>query len=199
MPKPLSSALEVETTDDNRVVIKEEYDDCNIQIDGRSIPLKLLPITLGEFDVIIGMDWLAKNQAKIVCDKKIIQIESPDGGTMVIYGDRSNRKSSIISLAKARRCVRKGCQSYLAYVIDAKKEKKSMDDIAVVREFPEVFPDDLTSLPPERQVEFQIHLVPGAAPIARTPYRLAPSEMKELMSQLQELLDKGFIRPSPSP
>ena len=199
VPKPLSSALEVETAEDNRVVIREEYDDCNIQIDSRSIPLKLLPITLGEFDVIIGMDWLAKNQAKIVCDKKIIQIESPDGGTTVIYGDRRNRKSSIISLAKARRCVRKGCHSYLAYVIDAKKEKKSMEDIAIVREFPEVFPDDLTSLPPERQVEFQIDLVPGAAPIARTPYRLAPSEMKELMSQLQELLDKGFIRPSTSP
>ncbi|KAI3707163.1 hypothetical protein L6452_25432 [Arctium lappa] len=74
-----------------------------------------------------------------------------------------------------------------------------MEDIVIVREFPEVFPDDLTSLPPERQVEFQIDLVPGAAPIARAPYRLAPSEMKELMSQLQELLDKGFIRPSTSP
>ena len=94
VPKPLNSALEVEAVEDNRVVIREEYDDCNIQIDGRSIPLKLLPITLGEFDVIIGMDWLAKNKAKIVCDKKIIQIESPDGGTMVIYGDRRNRKSS---------------------------------------------------------------------------------------------------------
>ncbi|KAI3748391.1 hypothetical protein L6452_11427 [Arctium lappa] len=199
VPKPLSSALEVETADDNRMTIKEEYDDCDIQIDGRSIPLRLLPMTLGEFDIIIGMDWLAENQARIMCNKKIIQIELPDSGIIVIYGDRRNRKSSMISMAKARRCVRKGCQSYLAYVIDAKKEKKSMEDIAIVREFSEVFPDDLTSLPPERQVEFQIDLVPRAAPIARAPYRLAPSEMKELMSQLQELLDKGFIRPSTSP
>ncbi|KAI3770484.1 hypothetical protein L6452_01618 [Arctium lappa] len=178
---------------------REEYDDYNIQIDGRSIPLRLLPMTLGEFDIIIGMDWLAENQAKIMCNKKIIQIELPDNGTIVIYGDRRNRKSNMISMAKARRCVRKGCQSYLAYVIDAKKEKRSMEDIPVVREFPEVFPDDLTSLPLERQVEFHIDLVPRAAPIAWAPYRLAPSEMKELMSQLQELLDKGFIRPSTSP
>ena len=72
-------------------------------------------------------------------------------------------------------------------------------DIEVVTEFPEVFPDELPGLPPERQVEFRIDLVPGASPIARAPYRLAPTEMRELMSQLQELLDKGFIRPSSSP
>ncbi|KAI3672993.1 hypothetical protein L6452_39099 [Arctium lappa] len=152
VPKPLSSALEVETADDNRVTIREEYDDCDIQIDGRSIPLRLLPMTLGEFDIIIGMDWLAENQSRIMCNKKIIQIELRDSGIIVIYGDRRNRKSSMISMAKARRCV-----------------------------------------------EFQIDLVHGAAPIARAPYRLAPSEMKELMSQLQELLDKGFIRPITSP
>ena len=72
-------------------------------------------------------------------------------------------------------------------------------DVPIVCEYPDVFPDDLPGLPPDRQVEFRIDLVPGAAPIAKSPYRLAPTEMKEMMSQLQELSDKGFIRPSTSP
>ncbi|GKD88437.1 hypothetical protein Tco_1363944 [Tanacetum coccineum] len=74
-----------------------------------------------------------------------------------------------------------------------------MQDVPVIHNFPEVFPDDLSGLPPPRQVKFRIELVPGAAPVARAPYRLAPSELKELSDQLKELLEKGFIRPSSSP
>nr|GFB06529.1 putative reverse transcriptase domain, ribonuclease H-like domain, aspartic peptidase domain protein [Tanacetum cinerariifolium] len=88
--------------------------------------------------------------------------------------------------------------------ISAKKEEdklegKQLEDVLVVRDYPEVFPKDLPGLPPARPVEFQIDLILGSAPIARAPYRLAPSEMKELSKQLQELSDKGFIRPSSSP
>ncbi|GJT05868.1 putative reverse transcriptase domain-containing protein [Tanacetum coccineum] len=97
----------------------------------------------------------------------------------------------------------KGCQVFLAQLSARKKEDKSerkqIEDVPIVRDFPEVFPEDLPGLPPTRPVEFQIDLVPGAAPVARAPYRLAPSEMKELSEQLQELSDKGFIRPSSSP
>ncbi|GJS80517.1 putative reverse transcriptase domain-containing protein [Tanacetum coccineum] len=83
--------------------------------------------------------------------------------------------------------------------MEKKSDEKRLEDIPVVREFPEVFPEDLPGLPPVRQVEFQIDLMPGAAPVARAPYRLAPSEMQELSDQLQELADRGFIRPSTSP
>ena len=83
--------------------------------------------------------------------------------------------------------------------MDKKAAEPRIEDIPVVREYPEVFPEDLPGLPPQRQVEFRIDLVPGAAPVAKAPYRLAPSEMQELATQLQELLDKGFIRPSFSP
>ncbi|GKC13298.1 putative reverse transcriptase domain-containing protein [Tanacetum coccineum] len=97
----------------------------------------------------------------------------------------------------------KGCHVFLAHVttkeIEDKSGEKRLEDVPIVRDFPEVFPEDLPGLPPTRQVEFQIDLVPGAAPVARAPYRLAPSEMKELSEQLQELSDKGFIRPSSSP
>ncbi|GJV35409.1 putative reverse transcriptase domain-containing protein [Tanacetum coccineum] len=96
-----------------------------------------------------------------------------------------------------------GFPIFLAHVtakeIEDKSEKKRLEDVPIVQDFPEVFPEDLPGLPPTRQVEFQIDLVPGAAPVARAPYRLAPSEMKELSEQLKELSDKGFIRPSSSP
>ncbi|GJX59967.1 putative reverse transcriptase domain-containing protein [Tanacetum coccineum] len=88
---------------------------------------------------------------------------------------------------------------FVAHVTEKEPKEKRLKDVPVIRDFPEVFPDDLPGLPPPRQVEFKIELVPGAAPVARAPYRLAPSEMKELADQLQELLEKGFIRPSSSP
>ncbi|GKF97925.1 hypothetical protein Tco_0293746, partial [Tanacetum coccineum] len=97
----------------------------------------------------------------------------------------------------------KGCPIFLAHVTtkktEDKSEKKRLDDVAIVQNFPEVFPKDLPGLPPTRQVEFQIDLIPGAAPVAWAPDRLALSEMKELSDQLQGLSDKGFIRPSSSP
>ncbi|GKA71443.1 putative reverse transcriptase domain-containing protein [Tanacetum coccineum] len=97
----------------------------------------------------------------------------------------------------------KGCPVFLAHVttkeVEDKSEKKRLEDVPIVRDFLEEFPEDLSGLPPTRQVEFQIDLVPGVVPVARAPYRLAPSEMKELSEQLKELSDKGFIRPSSSP
>ncbi|GJW49862.1 putative reverse transcriptase domain-containing protein, partial [Tanacetum coccineum] len=118
--------------------------------------------------------------------------------------DKENKSTlSIISCEKAQKYMEKGCQIFLAQVTvkenkDKSKEKR-LEDVTTVRDFPEVFPKDLPGLPPIRQVEFQIKLVRGAAPVARAPYRLAPSEMEELSTQLQELSDKGFIRPSSSP
>ncbi|GJR57332.1 putative reverse transcriptase domain-containing protein [Tanacetum coccineum] len=99
----------------------------------------------------------------------------------------------------ARKYIERGCHLFLAHVTEKEKSEKRLEDVPVIRDFPEVFPDDLPGLPPSRQVEFKIDLVPGAAPVARAPYRLAPSEMKELSEQLKELLEKGFIRPSSSP
>ncbi|GJW70168.1 hypothetical protein Tco_0127085 [Tanacetum coccineum] len=96
-----------------------------------------------------------------------------------------------------------GCDVFLAHITmkeaKDKSEGKRLEDMPIVRDFLEVFLEDLPGVPLARQVEFQIDLVPGAAPVARAPYRLAPSEMKELAEQLQELSDKGFIRPSSSP
>ncbi|GJR04985.1 putative reverse transcriptase domain-containing protein [Tanacetum coccineum] len=137
---------------------------------------------------------------------KIVRI--PWGNeTLIVHGDGSNQgnetRLNIISCTKTQKYLLKGCPIFLAHVTTKKAEDKSeekrLEDVPIVRDFPDVFPEDLPGLPPARQVEFQIDLVPGAAPVARAPYRLAPSEMKELSEQLQELSDKGFIRPSSSP
>ncbi|GJR24179.1 hypothetical protein Tco_0972706 [Tanacetum coccineum] len=148
-----------------------------------------MPVELGSFDVIIGMDWLAKYHALIVCDEKVVRI--PYGNeVLIIRGDNcdSGSKLNIISCTKTQKYIEKGCQVYLAQVTSKKAEDKSeerrLEDVPIVREFPEVFPEDLPGLPPARQVEFQIDLVPGAAPVARAPYRLAPAEMQEVSYQL---------------
>ncbi|GKD47396.1 putative reverse transcriptase domain-containing protein [Tanacetum coccineum] len=152
------------------------------------------------------MDWLVKYHVVIVCDEKIVRI--PFGNEiLIVRGDGSNNghesRLNIISCTKTQKYLLKGCHVFLAHVTakkaEDKLEEKRLEDVPIVRDFPEVFPEDLPGIPPTRQVEFQIDLIPGVAPVARAPYRLAPSEMKELSDQLQELSDKGFIRPSSSP
>ncbi|GKA38559.1 putative reverse transcriptase domain-containing protein [Tanacetum coccineum] len=165
-----------------------------------------MPVELGSLDVIIGMDWLANHHAVIVCDEKIVRISYGDD-VMVVQDDRSGEekksKLSIILCTKTQKYIKKGCPVFMAQVTEKetkdKSEEKRLEDVSMVRDFPEVFPEDLPGLPPTRQVEFQIDLVLGAAPVARAPYRLAPSELQELSTQLQELSDKGFIRPSSLP
>ncbi|GJV87002.1 putative reverse transcriptase domain-containing protein [Tanacetum coccineum] len=105
----------------------------------------------------------------------------------------------VISCIKARKYIKRVSQLFLAQVTGKEPTKKRLQDVPVIRDFPKVFPDDFPGLPPPRQVKFRIELVPEAAPVARAPYRLAPSEMKELSGQLKELSKKGFIRPSSSP
>ena len=106
-------------------------------------------------------------------------------------------KMSIISDLEAARLLNGGCEGYLGCeVVEIKEQRPKLEDIPVVNEFPEVFPEELPGLPPDREIEFKIDLIPRTAPISKAPYRMAPSELNELKSQLQELLDKGYIRPS---
>ncbi|KAI3796222.1 hypothetical protein L1987_38888 [Smallanthus sonchifolius] len=155
--------------------------------------------TIGGFDIVLGMDWLAANEARIICRRKIVQLKAPDGGEVLVYGDRDGSLTNVISMIKAEKYIGRGCEAYLAYVIDNDVKVRELKDVPVVCNFPGVFPEELPGLPPDRETEFQIDLVPGAQPVAKAPYRLAPLEMKELMLQLEELLDRGFIRPSISP
>nr|GEY65627.1 putative reverse transcriptase domain-containing protein [Tanacetum cinerariifolium] len=112
---------------------------------------------------------------------------------------RALTRLKVVSCTKDRKYVKRGCQLFLAQVTEIEPAVKRLQDVPVICDFPEVFPDDLPGLPPSRQVEFRIELIPGAAPVARAPYCLAPSELKELSDQLKELSEKGFIHSSLSP
>ncbi|GJV98670.1 putative reverse transcriptase domain-containing protein [Tanacetum coccineum] len=197
---------DVELADEKIIGINTIIWGCTLNLINHPFNINLMPVELGIFDIIIGMDWLSKYHAVIDCAEKIVCI--PRGNeTLIVYADGSNQgngtRLNIISCTKTHKYLLKGHNVFLAHVtIKETKDKsgeKRLEDVPIVRDFLEVFPEDLSGLSPTRQVEFQIDLMPGAAPVVQAPYRLAPSEMKELSEQLQELSDKGFIRPSSSP
>ncbi|GJS08530.1 putative reverse transcriptase domain-containing protein [Tanacetum coccineum] len=205
-PTTLDHGYNVELADGRIIWVNTVLLGCTLNFLNHPFHVDLMPVEMGTYDVIIGMDWLTKYQAVIDCAKKIVRI--PFGSEILIFhGDGSRNKRgtrlNIISCTKAQKYLLQGCHVFLAHITvketGDKSKKKQLQDVPIVKNFPEVFPEDLPGLPPTRQVEFHIDLVPGAAPVARAPYRLAPSEMKELADQLQELSDKGFIRPSSSP
>ncbi|KAI3811084.1 hypothetical protein L1987_20800 [Smallanthus sonchifolius] len=130
---------------------------------------------------------MISNQAEDSCREEIVRHPLSSGETLSAQGIRSGAVIGIISFMKSQKRLRKGHTTILTLVAKQPSEEKKVDDIPIVRDYPEVFPGDLPCLPPHRQVEFQIDLAPGAAPIVRAPYRLAPSELQELSTQLQEL------------
>ncbi|GJR61269.1 putative reverse transcriptase domain-containing protein [Tanacetum coccineum] len=192
------TGYEVELADGKVVCTNTVLKGCTLNLLDHLFDIDLMPIELGTFDVIIGMDWLVERDAVIVCGKKEVHVPYKNK-TLVVKGDSGASRLKVISCIKARKYIERGSQLFLAQVTEKEPSKKQLQDVPVIRNFPEVFPDDLPGLPPPRQVKFRIELVPGAAPVARAPYRLAPSELKELSDQLKELLEKGFIRPSSSP
>ncbi|KAI3725002.1 hypothetical protein L1987_64773 [Smallanthus sonchifolius] len=189
----------VEVADGNPIIIDSIIRDCVIELNEYSFPVNLIPMQLGSFDIIIGMDWLSSHHAEVVCFEKCIRIPLPSGDTLKVFGEKPCSGLKLMSCTTARKYLWKEYVAFLAHIVQNKDQEKSIQDIPIICDFPEVFPKDLFGLPPVRQVEFRIDLVPGANPLAKAPYRLAPSEMQELASQLQELSDKGFIRPSHSP
>nr|GEV78535.1 putative reverse transcriptase domain-containing protein [Tanacetum cinerariifolium] len=190
----LDTTYNIEMADGNLISINTIIQACALTLLNQPFEIDLMLIKLGSFNVVIGMDWLSKYHAKIICDEKVIHIPIEDE-TLIIQGNQSRPRLSLISCIKTKRYISKGCQVFIAKVIEKKSDEKQLENIHVVREFLDVFPEELPGLPPVRQVKFQIDLIPEAAHVARAPYRLAPSEMQELSNQLQELADRGFIRP----
>ena len=181
------------------VIVNRVYRDCPIQIREYEFPRDLIELSFKEFYVILGMDWLSRHQVMVDYRMKRVTLRTPNEGEVIFIGKRSNHLSNVISATTTRKMVRKGCEANLAYVIDTVKARPSVSDIPTISDFPNVFPKELSGLPPQREIEFAIDIVPGATPASITPYRMAPTELKELKLQLQELLEKGFLRPSVSP
>ncbi|GKB25106.1 putative reverse transcriptase domain-containing protein [Tanacetum coccineum] len=196
-PDKLDVSYEVELADGKVISTNTVLRGCTLNLVNHLFKIDLMPIELVTFDVIIGMDWLAERDAIIICGEKVVRIPYRNK-TLIVEGDKGPSRLKVISCIKAHKYIERGCQMFVAQVTEKKSKEKRLEDVPVICDFPKVFPDDLPGLPPPRQVEFKIDLVSGVALVARAPYRLAPSEMKELSVQLQELLEKGFIRPSSS-
>ncbi|GJU74915.1 putative reverse transcriptase domain-containing protein [Tanacetum coccineum] len=197
-PVRLDTSYDVELADGRVASTNTILRGCTLNLLNHLFKIDLMPIELGTFDVVIGMDWLVDQDAVIVCGKKVVHIPVKNK-MLVIEGDRSTSRLKIISCIKASKYIERGHQLFVAHVTEKEPKEKRLEDVPVIRDFPEVFPDDLPGLPPPRQVEFKIELVPGAAPVARAPYRLAPSELKELADQLQELSEKCIFFQARSP
>ncbi|GJV64757.1 retrotransposon protein, putative, ty3-gypsy subclass [Tanacetum coccineum] len=204
-PTILNTDYSVELADEKSLTTNTILRGCTLNLKNHLFKIDLLPIELGSFDVIVGMDWMAKHRAEVVCYEKYIRV--PYGNDMlIIQGERCGVKNEsrleVISSIRTQRYFNKGCQVFLIQMMkkeETKVPERRIEDVPIVKDFLEVFPKDFPGLPPIRQVEFHIELIPGAAPVTRAPYRLAPAKMKELAEQLKELSDKGFIRPSSSP
>ncbi|GKA68756.1 hypothetical protein Tco_0768673 [Tanacetum coccineum] len=153
---------------------------------------------LGSFDICHWYGLAIQISWRIICDENVIKHPKSTVKLCSLSGNKVKTRLIHI-LYKNQKIYIPRLSSFHNPSNGKKSDEKGLEDILVVREFPEVFSGDLLGLPPVRQVEFQINLIPGATPVARTPYRLAPSEIQELSNQLQELANRGFIRPSTSP
>ncbi|KAA3480621.1 DNA/RNA polymerases superfamily protein [Gossypium australe] len=176
------------------VLVDKVCKNCPLMFRDICFPTDLMLLPFDEFDIILGMDWLTLHDALKTIDlrcsnNKIVRVESSD----------LNGFPAVISVLKAQICMKKGYKAYFAYVIDSKVSEKKIESVLFVCEFFDVFPEKLLGLPPIRKVEFGIDMLSGTTPISIALYRMAPTELKELKSQLQELTDRGFARPSFSP
>ncbi|GKC90119.1 putative reverse transcriptase domain-containing protein, partial [Tanacetum coccineum] len=189
-PTTLDHYYDVKLADGKIIRINTLIRGCTLNFLDPPFNIDLMTVELGSFDIIIGMDWLSKYHVVIVCAKKIVRIPWRKE-TLIVRGDGSNHgnetRLNIISCTKTQKYFLKGQHVFLARVSTNETEDKSgekrLEDVPIVQDFPEVFPKDFL----------------GVAPVARAPYRLAPFKIKELSEQLQELSDKGFIRPSSLP
>ncbi|XP_012828508.1 PREDICTED: uncharacterized protein LOC105949735 [Erythranthe guttata] len=144
--------------------------DCLIQIHNQSLASDLIILPIKNFEIIPRMDWLSKFSAQINCAHKTIRFSLPNGT----------------------------CH-FVDIVETLDEDKIDLFKVPTDCKFPDVFPEDLPGLPPDREIEFEINLIPGSAPISKAPYRMAPLELKELKDQIQDLINKKFVRPIFSP
>ncbi|XP_073129718.1 uncharacterized protein [Henckelia pumila] len=176
------------------------FQNVDLEFQGNKVVADLIVLPMLEFDIILGMDWLTKNGVSIDFQRIMVTIRKPQGGQFTFESVQNKSQIQLISSLKAQNCLRKGCQGFLVSLsVVEELQRPSLAEVEMVCEFSEVFPDDISGLPPNRELEFSIELVPNAAPVSKEPYRLAPTEMKELKGLIQELLDKGFVLPSFSP
>ncbi|GKE19640.1 putative reverse transcriptase domain-containing protein, partial [Tanacetum coccineum] len=159
-PSIVNPGYVIEIEDGKNVEVDRIIRDCKLELRNSLFTINLIPLGHGSFDVLVEMDWLSQNKIVIVCHEKVVEIPLIGGEVLRVQGERT------LGVDKA--------------LMSVKVDEPKVGDISVVRDFVDVFPKDLSGLPPQRRVEFRIDLIPGATPVAKSPYRLAPSKMQEL-------------------
>ncbi|XP_022873085.1 uncharacterized protein K02A2.6-like [Olea europaea var. sylvestris] len=171
-----------------------------LEIDGKILQANLYLLEMKDFDVILGMDWSGLNRAIIRCHEKEVVFHRPGEEEFHFFGAKFKSLAHFVSTIQAKKMLKnESCQGFLVNITSPQHTGTTVNDINIVRDFAYVFPEDLPGISQDRQVEFTIDLVPGEAPVSKAPYRMAPKELQELKLQLEELLEKCFIRLSVSP
>ncbi|XP_061351788.1 uncharacterized protein LOC133296747 [Gastrolobium bilobum] len=187
---PLPYELQISTPTGGSCTASEICRGCILQFEERTYTVNLVVLLVFSLEMIIGMDWLAENGMTLDCQAGKVIVPSKDGNSQFF---------STISLLQVRKELLRGAEGYLLLIESETTVDNQLQNILVVNEFVEVFPDEIPRLPPHREIEFPIELLPGVRPISIAPYRMAPLELRELKKQIEELLSKEFIRPSTSP
>jgi hypothetical protein len=197
--QPIEQKINVATAAGDKITCRKSVKECPIIIERRVLSANLVVFQMLGFDIILGMDWLSKYYVNIDYRKRKIVFRPPNGEEFKSCRSRVRATLPLLSAIQARRSVREGAPTFLAYVKAKPKVEKKLEDIPVVSDYLDIFAEISLGLPPDREIEFTIYFLSGTQPIHKDPYRMEPSELKELKEQLQELLDQGFIRPSVSP
>lgn len=184
------------------LMVEYPYQACQILLGETENIANLMVLGMTDFNVILGMDWLASCHATLDYRSKTIKFSMSRELTFSFQGDMSEVPSNLISLLGKLGFFKRGCKGYLALAKDVDKETMTLDSVLVVKEFPDIFPEELLGLPSNREIKFNIDVVSRTQPIFIPPYRIASKELKELIAskelkelkeQLWDLLDKVFI------
>ncbi|KAM2938208.1 hypothetical protein FF1_038026 [Malus domestica] len=167
----------------DKCYVDNVYPGCPVMVEGVVMLANLIPLDIVDFDVILGADWLHYNRAHIDCYGKSVTFYCSGLPEVTFVDERSGVRHGVISTMRAKKLLSKGCQGYIAHVVLNDVVPSSVEEVGVVRHYPDVFPDNFPGFPPDRDVEFSIDLLPGTYPISLTPYRMAPAELRELKIQ----------------
>nr|XP_033515618.1 uncharacterized protein LOC117280063 [Nicotiana tomentosiformis] len=189
-PEPLGVPFKVSTSIGEYVKVEYIFRNCIIIVQGRETLANLNLLDIIDFDIIAGMDWLSSCHAIVNCHAKTVKFSFIGENPVIIRGEVGTPVGKFISYLKARELVNNGCLAYLAHVRDMKADSPMLESIHIVKEFPEVFADDLLGIPPDREIEFGIGILSGTQPILIPPYKMVPAEQNELKKQLYDLLYK---------
>ena len=199
LPSALPYDLSISTPMRDTVMVNSCYASCELSLGRNTLLVDLVPLPMVDFDIILGMDFLSSYHAVIDCLRKEVAFRFFSGEEVKFCGEKKMGKCRVISYLQAKALLAKGCDGFLAHVVDTMQSSPNIEDIMIVRKFIDVFPEEFPGIVPDREIEFTIELVPGTSPISIYPYHMAPSELLELKLQLSDYLDNGFIRPSMLP